>query len=114
MLSSDEKENLNKLSKNIALWVEKLESNTDLRYNKTVTNRMEMQIVSVNGNEDRAFIRDYIHNMRAGDSLKLRRYIIENEPGLDFDITIERPEDLGGGSFTTFLDWGDNVFLSIA
>ena len=52
--------------------------------------------------------------MRAGDSLKLRRYIIENEPGLDFDITIERPEDLGGGSFTTFLDWGDNVFLSIA
>ena len=114
VLSSTEKENLNKLSRNIALWIEKLEESTELRYNKTVTNRMEMQIVSVNGNEDRTFIKDYVHNMRAGDSLKLRRYIIENEPGLDFDITIERPEDLGGGSFTTFLEWGDNVFLSIA
>jgi hypothetical protein len=113
VLSSTEKENLNKLSRNITLWIDKLEESTELRYNKTVTNRMEMQIVSVNGNEDRTFIKDYVHNMRAGDSLKLRRYIIENEPGLDFDITIERPEDLGGGSFTTFLEWGDNVFLSI-
>ena len=98
----------------LASWAEKLEEKTDSRYTKMITNRMEMQVVSVNGNSDRGFIKDYIHNMRAGDSLKLRRYIVNNEPGMDFEVKIERPEDLGGGSFSTFLEWDDNVFLSIA
>ena len=44
----------------------------------------------------------------------LRKYINENEPGMDFEITVERPESLGGGSFKTFLDWDDSVFLNIA
>jgi hypothetical protein len=52
--------------------------------------------------------------MPASDSLKLRRYIMENEPGLDFEVEIERPESLGGGSFKTFLEWNDAVFFNIA
>ena len=52
--------------------------------------------------------------MPANDSLKLRRYIIDNEPGLDFEVEIERPESLGGGSFKSFLEWSDSVFLNIA
>ena len=52
--------------------------------------------------------------MGAKDSLMLRRYILENEPGVNFEIEVERPESLGGGSFKTFLEWDDSVFLNIA
>jgi hypothetical protein len=114
VLEGDEKARLTKMNLSLASWAEKLEEKTDSRYTKMITNRMEMQVVSVNGNSDRGFIKDYIHTMRAGDSLKLRRYIVNNEPGMDFEVKIERPEDLGGGSFSTFLEWDDNVFLSIA
>ena len=27
---------------------------------------------------------------------------------------VERPESLGGGSFETFLNWDDSVFLNIS
>ena len=82
-------------------------------YTKMITNRMELSIVSINGNEDRQFIANYVRNMNARDSIKLRRYIIENEPGVNFEIEVERPESLGGGSFKTFLEWNDSVFLNI-
>ena len=55
----------------------------------------------------------YVKNMIAKDSLMLRRYILENEPGVNFEIEVQRPEILGGGSFKTFLEWDDNVFLNI-
>jgi hypothetical protein len=70
--------------------------------------------MAVNGNTDRDFIRKYINSMPARDSLMLRRYINENRPGINFDIEVERPESLGGGSFSTFLNWDDSVFLNIA
>ena len=73
-----------------------------------------MQIVAINGNYDRDYVRKAIYNMSANDSLALRRYIIENEPGLDFEVEIERPESLGGGSFKTFLEWNDTIFFNIA
>ena len=79
-----------------------------------ITNRLEMSIVSVNGNTDRAFIKKYVQNMMAKDSLMLRRYILENAPGLDFNVRVERPESLGGGFIDTFLEWGDTIFLSIS
>lgn len=90
------------------------EQTEGLPVNKLITNRLEMAVMSVNGNSDRAYIKKYVRNMIAKDSLALRRYIIENTPGLDFSITIEKPESLGGGSINTFLDWGDTVFLNIA
>ena len=52
--------------------------------------------------------------MIAKDSLELRKYIMANEPGVDFEIEIQRPESLGGGSFKTFLEWDDSVFLNLA
>ena len=73
-----------------------------------------MQITAINGNYDKEYIRKAIYNMPANDSLKLRRYILENEPGLDFEVEIQRPESLGGGSFKTFLNWDDTVFINIA
>ena len=70
--------------------------------------------MSVDGNTDRKFIHDFVNRMPAMDSLKLRRYILENEPGMDFEVEIERPESLGGGSFKTFLEWDNSVFFNIA
>jgi hypothetical protein len=75
---------------------------------------MEFNIVSINGNSDRKFIHEAVKEMPAQDALALRKYILENEPGIDFEITVERPESLGGGSFKTFLEWADTVFLNIA
>ena len=92
----------------------KVEEKHGLPINRLITNRLEMSVVSVNGNSDRDFIRKYISTMVAKDSLFLRRYILENTPGLDFRIKIEKPESLGGGFIETFLDWNDTVFLSIA
>jgi hypothetical protein len=95
-------------------WSEKLKKKNDSRFNKIITNSLQFQIMSVNGNTDRDYIRKYINSMPARDSLMLRRYINENKPGIDFDIEVQRPESLGGGSFKTFLNWDDSVFLNIS
>lgn len=95
-------------------WAKRIENKNSTKFNKSITNRLEMQIVAINGNYDREYIRKAIYNMPANDSLKLRRYIINNEPGLDFEVEIERPESLGGGSFKTFLEWNDTLFYNIA
>ena len=75
--------------------------------------QLAVAVMAVNGNTDRDFIKKYINAMPARDSLMLRKYINENRPGINFDIEVERPESLGGGSFKTFLNWDDSVFLNI-
>ena len=95
-------------------WSKKLKEVNDSRFNRIVTNSLQLQVMAVNGNTDREFIRKYINSMPARDSLMLRRYINENRPGINFDIEVERPESLGGGSFSTFLNWDDSVFLNIS
>ena len=85
-----------------------------LPINKIITNRLETMVMSVNGNTDKAFIKKYVRNMIAKDSIMLRRYILENTPGMDFSIKIEKPESLGGGFIDSFLDWSDTVFLSVS
>ena len=114
ILDPKEKSVILDATRKINEWVKKIEDRHEDKYNKTITNRMEMQIMAINGNYDREYIRKAIYNMPANDSLQLRRYIIENEPGLDFEVEIERPESLGGGSFKTFLEWNDTVFWNIA
>ena len=108
----DKQEIINDLGK-MKPWIDKLESISPLPYTKMSTNRMELSIVSINGNTNRQFISKYVKNMGAKDSLMLRRYILENEPGVNFEIEVERPESLGGGSFKTFLEWDDSIFLNI-
>jgi len=95
-------------------WIKKVENKNDNKYNKSITNRMEMQIVAINGNYDKEYVRKAIYNMPASDSLALRKYILNNEPGLNFEIEVQRPESLGGGSFKTFLEWNDTIFFNIA
>lgn len=95
-------------------WSKKLKKLNDSQFTRIMTNSMQLQIMAVNGNTDREFIRKYINQMPARDSLALRKYINDNKPGINFDIEVQRPESLGGGSFNTFLNWDDSVFLNIS
>ena len=95
-------------------WSKKLKDVNNSEFTKIMTNNMQLQIVAVNGNYDREYIRKYINQMPARDSLMLRKYINDNRPGINFDIEVERPESLGGGSFKTFLNWDDSFFLNIS
>lgn len=113
-LDNSEKQNIYGFLKHLESWANKLDSSNSIGVTRFVTNRMEMQIMSVDGNKDRKFIHDFVNRMPAMDSLSLRRYILDNEPGMDFEIEIERPESLGGGSFKTFLEWDNSIFFNIA
>ena len=84
----------------------------DLLIPTGITDRMINYTVSINGNEDKDFVRLYIENMRTIDSLNYRNYFVDNTPGVDFNIKIEIPESDGGGSFETFLRFDDTIFLN--
>jgi hypothetical protein len=113
LLTKDEKLKLYEAKRNINNWIDKIEVDNDMGYTNKLTNRLELSIVSVNGEDDRDFISSYVENMNVRDALALRRYITENEPGLDYTITVERPESLGGGSMPVFLSLDEYVFLNI-
>lgn len=99
----------------IKAWGNKIKGNEKYEgYGTQMTESMIAATMSVNGNEDREFIRRYIENMRAREAYDYRDYINENEPGLDLKIKINRPKSLGGGSFDTFLEIDSFIFLSIA
>ena len=89
-----------------------LEENTEDTYPNTITEQMIMHTVSVNGNEDREFIKNYIENMRTRNAMDYRNYFIDNKPGVDFNFTVNIPESDGGGSFTTFLRIDDTIFIN--
>lgn len=95
-------------------WEKSIEDEDEMPFTNAITNRMEISIMSVNGITDRNYIANYVRNMRVKDSSALRRYITENEPGLDYNIEVERPASLGGGSTTVFLSLDQYVFLNIA
>lgn len=109
----DKQEYIGNLGK-LDVWANKLADKSSVPFSKTITNRLELAIMSINGNSDRKFISKYVKNMGAKDSLMLRRYMVENEPGINFEIEVQRPVSLGGGSFKTFLDWDDTIFINIA
>jgi len=107
-------EDRNKITDNLYAWANSVNENKKSTISKLITNRLEISIVSINGNEDKKFIKEYIKKMPARDSLELRRYMLENEPGMDFEVEVQRPVSLGGGSFKTFLPWDDTIFYHIS
>lgn len=113
-ISENDKKTIRAAIKTMETWSKKLKEVNNSEFTRIMTNNMQLQIMAVNGNTDREFIRKYINQMPARDSLMLRKYINDNKPGIDFDIEVERPESLGGGSFKTFLNWDDTVFLNIS
>lgn len=113
-ISENEKKVIKSATAVMESWSNKLKKLNDSQFTRMMTNAMQLQVMAVNGNTDREFIRKYINQMPARDSLMLRKYINDNRPGINFDIEVERPESLGGGSFKTFLNWDDSVFLNIS
>ena len=113
-INENEKKVIRSATAIMETWSKKLRKLNDSHFTRMMTNSMQLQVTAVNGNTDREFIRKYINQMPARDSLALRKYINDNKPGIDFEIEVERPESLGGGSFKTFLNWDDSVFLNIS
>ena len=113
VISESEKKVIKNAISVMESWSKKLKEVNNSLFNKIVTNSLQLQVMAVNGNTDREFVRKYIMSMPAMDALSLRKYIDKNRPGINFDIEVQRPESLGGGSFKTFLNWDDSVFLNI-
>ena len=114
LLSTAEKNTMKESLKVMESWIKKMREKNNDPFTKLMTNNMLLHIVSINGITDRDFIKKYVSTMPARDALMLRRYIADNKPGIDFNIEVKRPESLGGGSFKTFLNWDDSIFLNIA
>ena len=114
VLNESERKSIRAAINTMKNWSKRLSDLNDSEYTKIMTNNMQLQVVAVNGNYDRECVRKYVNAMPARDSLALRKYINNNMPGIDFNIEIQRPESLGGGSFKTFLNWDDSVFLNIS
>ena len=83
------------------------------QYEEVITKQMIAYTVSINGNTDKEYIKNFINNMRAKDAYAYRTYVMENRPGIDFKININIPESDGGGSFNSFLGLDDTIFLNI-
>ena len=81
-------------------------------YPNVITEQMIMHTVSVNGNTDRDFIKNYVENMRTKTAMDYRNYFTNNKPGVDFNFTVNIPESDGGGSFSTFLRISDTIFIN--
>ena len=113
-VNRDEKIKIRQAIRTLETWSERMEEEDALKFNHTLTNKLNLLIMAVDGITDKKYISDFIKKMNVRDSAALRRYMTENEPGIDYHITIEKPESLGGGSFTTFLQLDQFLFLNIA
>lgn len=56
-----------------------------------ITTRLSLQIISIDGIEDKNKINTFVNNMPAGDSRALRTYIERSEPGLDMNVAMTCP-----------------------
>ena len=112
-MKAEKKVEIRQAIRTLENWADDIEDD-DMAISKSLTNRLNLLIMSVDGITDRQYISDFIRKMRIKDSTALRRYISKNEPGIDYTITVERPKNLGGGSFETFLQLDQFLFLNIA
>ena len=83
----------------------------DAYYTHDLTNRLVLSTMSINGITDRNYIANYILNMNLKDAAEYRKYIIDNEPGIDYNIKVKRPDSLGGGYIDTFLQLDQFIFI---
>ena len=113
-VTNEEKIKIRQAIRTIDNWGENIDEENSIKFNHTLTNRLNMLIMAVDGITDRQHINNFIRKMTVKDSSALRRYIQENEPGVDYNIEIERPASLGGGSMKTFLQLDQFLFLNIA
>lgn len=113
-LSAEKKTVVRQAINEIHKWSDDVNEDDTMRFNHPITNRFNLLIMSVNDITDRKYIMNFIRNMSAKDSLALRKYMSNNEPGIDYNIEVQRPESLGGGSMKVFLQLDQLIFLNIA
>jgi hypothetical protein len=113
-VSKDDKIKIRQAIRTIEKWGENKDEENALKYNHALTNRLNLLIMAVDGITDKKYIYDFIRKMNVRDSSALRKYISQNEPGVDYNIEIKRPESLGGGSIKTFLQLDEFLFLNLA
>lgn len=113
-LNNNEKVAVRQAINEIQKWSNKIEEGEGMRFSHPVTNKFNLLIMSINDITDRKYIMDFVRGMNVKDSSALRKYMTDNEPGVDFNLEIERPESLGGGSMKVFLQLDQFVFLNIA
>jgi len=68
--------------------------------NNLNTYSLERQIIEVEGERDKNYIRDFVQSLRVRDAKELRTYITKIESGIELEINVGTP---GGGSIKTFL-----------
>ena len=86
---------------------------TDLSFTHELTDKLILQTVSVNGINDVDYVKNYIINLNVKDAKSYRDYMRDNEPGLDYNIDVERPLSLGGGSLKSFLQLDQFIFITV-
>ena len=109
-LTENQRTKISEAMKTLQDWVD-VSAEDPTPFSHRTTNELEMQIVSINGNEDRKYIHDYIARMPIKDSTSIRKYISSNTPGVDYNFELEKPESLGGGSVKVFLQFDQFIFL---
>lgn len=112
-VEQDEKVNIRKAIRTLERWADSMDEEEALKFNHVLTNRMNLLIMAVDGITDKNYISEFIMKMNVKDSSALRKYMQKNEPGIDYNITVQRPESLGGGSITTFLQLDQFLFLNL-
>ena len=110
-LTSGERKGLEESIDRLKSWADKCEKESG-PFSHRATNELEMEIMSVNGNTDRKFIHEYVSTIPIKDASSLRKYIIKNTPGVDYNFEVEKPESLGGGSMPVFLQFDQFIFLT--
>ena len=113
-LSDTDRIEIRKAVNSINKWQESISEEDTDKFTHTFTNALELSIMAIDDNTDRGYIRNFVKNMNIRDSSALNKYISENEPGIDYNITVQRPESLGGGSTTVFLQIDQYLFLNVS
>ena len=68
---------------------------------------LQEQIVELNGETDRGKIIEFVQNMPIMDSKHIKRFISQNEPGLDLTLEVIAPS---GENVSTSITFGVDFF----
>ena len=112
-IGQEEKEHINEdIDEIIGIIGDEVPDVGELAFTNAITDQMLIHTVSVNGNSDKEYVKNYVNHMRVKDARDYREYFTSNRPGVDFSLKVNIPESDGGGSFNTFLRIDDTVFIN--
>lgn len=91
--------------------IDTIDEDRQKRYGSEVSERvmikLEQQVTEINGERDKIKISNILKKLPILDARHLRKYIKENEPGMNLNVKAKTP---GGGSVPTFLRFTRDFF----